>query len=345
MIPALKAFRVISGPSTEAPFDPFILDTTVSEVVEVCGGETIEHNGVTYEICDCLEGVAVDPQGGWRGSRSRGLRIKVPRVEDQGPKDQGPKDQGPKDQGPKDQGPKDQGSKGQGSKGQGSKGQGPKAPPAFPPSRLPASLNPSLHAATNIQQHSTRHDGQTALMPDQALPQTIRGARHDANRPLIIRLPLQQSSKEIIMSDTATAVITAEVKVKAAKRTTEADLMAKYSHIVPGTLRYDEVGTHANKQTVEIRCRDIHGKQNDETKRIATSDLFQSFWTAETKDALVKARNKAKRALANASTREAALAELGRLDSPERARAEVGVAAPAKRVRKSKADAATALGL
>lgn len=143
------------------------------------------------------------------------------------------------------------------------------------------------------------------------------------------------------MSDTATKT------PKTPKRTTEDALLAAWSHVLPGTLRFEESGTHAQKQTVEVKTRDTHGAFDGNTKRVATSDLFQSFWTADVKDALVKARNKAKRSLVKAATREAALAELESLDSPERARAELGAAAPvkAKRVRKSKADAAAALGL
>jgi len=74
------------------------------------------------------------------------------------------------------------------------------------------------------------------------------------------------------------------------KRHTETEITTMWSHVVPGTLRFDEEGSHANKQTVEIRTRDMFGELDGNTRRIATSDLFQCFWTRETKAELDKAR-------------------------------------------------------
>lgn len=70
----------------------------------------------------------------------------------------------------------------------------------------------------------------------------------------------------------------------------ETEITTAWSHVVPGTLRFESEGHHANKQTVEIRTRDIFGAFDGETRRIATSDLFQCFWTVETKAELDKAR-------------------------------------------------------
>ena len=100
------------------------------------------------------------------------------------------------------------------------------------------------------------------------------------------------------------------------KRSSEEEILATWSHVIPDTLRYDEEGKHEGKQTVEIRTRDIHGKPDGQTRRIATSDLFQCFWTEETKDALDKAKRSAKRKLATKS-RDEGVASLAALDTVE----------------------------
>jgi len=81
------------------------------------------------------------------------------------------------------------------------------------------------------------------------------------------------------------------------KRHTETEITTMWSHVVPGTLRFDEEGSHANKQTVEIRTRDMFGELDGNTRRIATSDLFQCFWTRETKAELDKAKRSRNRML------------------------------------------------
>lgn len=70
-------------------------------------------------------------------------------------------------------------------------------------------------------------------------------------------------------------------------------IRAKYPHAIVETLRWDAT---ANKQKVTIRTRDASGEFDGNTREIATSDLFQCFWTEDTKKALDKAKAKAKRA-------------------------------------------------
>lgn len=102
------------------------------------------------------------------------------------------------------------------------------------------------------------------------------------------------------------------------KRSNEAEILATWNHVVPKTLRYDEEGLHANKQTVEIRTRDINGQPDGKSRRIATSDLFQCFWTEETKDHLDRAKRSAKRKLSTKS-RDEGLESLAKLDTVEAA--------------------------
>lgn len=70
-------------------------------------------------------------------------------------------------------------------------------------------------------------------------------------------------------------------------------IRAKYPHAMVETLRWD---AQANKQKVTIRTRDAQGEYDGNTREIATSDLFQCFWTEDTKKAIDKAKAKAKRA-------------------------------------------------
>lgn len=103
---------------------------------------------------------------------------------------------------------------------------------------------------------------------------------------------------------------------------TNTEILAAWKHVVSDTLRFDTEGLHAKKQTVEIRTRNVHGDFDGQTRRIATSDLFQSFWTAETKVALDAAKRSNKRLLA---TDKAAAAgdRLATLDSVWKARDEL----------------------
>lgn len=87
-------------------------------------------------------------------------------------------------------------------------------------------------------------------------------------------------------------------KVKAASgierdSSTEQGLIAKWGErIVPGTLRYETDGVHAGKRTVEINCFKLLCAEEDasgfdwgdefsgETRRVATSDIFQVMGSA-----------------------------------------------------------------
>lgn len=95
---------------------------------------------------------------------------------------------------------------------------------------------------------------------------------------------------------------------KTATRATEAELLAKHSHLVPETLAYisptggcdnpnvpaDMLITHANKQVCQIRTRGIDGQPDGKTRWIATSDLHQVYHTQATKDAMDKAKRNQK---------------------------------------------------
>jgi len=105
------------------------------------------------------------------------------------------------------------------------------------------------------------------------------------------------------------------------KRHTETSIRATWTHVVPDTLRFETEGHHANKQTVEIRTRSVQGEFDGETRRIATSDLFQCFWTVETKAELDKRRRSAKR-MARAG-KEGASELMAQLDSVWRAQVEL----------------------
>jgi hypothetical protein len=83
-----------------------------------------------------------------------------------------------------------------------------------------------------------------------------------------------EAEAPVVVDAEAQPAVTTEavVKTKATKkpaRLTEEALLAKYPHIVPGTLRFETEGKHALKQTVEATLACGH------VTRIATSDLFQ----------------------------------------------------------------------
>ena len=103
---------------------------------------------------------------------------------------------------------------------------------------------------------------------------------------------------------------------------TNTEILAAWKHVVPDTLRFDTEGHHAKKQTVEIRTRDTQGAYDGQTRRIATSDLFQTFWTTDTKVALDAAKRSAKRLLTT-SKAEGAGERLSGLDSVWKARDEL----------------------
>lgn len=87
------------------------------------------------------------------------------------------------------------------------------------------------------------------------------------------------------------------------------------SNIVPNSLRYDEEGVHARKQTVEIYTIGLDGQLDGNTRRIATSDLHQVFFTEE----VAKERKKQNRAARSKARRAAAKAALAKVAEMEEA--------------------------
>ena len=89
-------------------------------------------------------------------------------------------------------------------------------------------------------------------------------------------------------------------------RATETELLAKHSHLIPGPLAYISpfggcdnpnvpehmLSTHRNKQVCQIAPVGVDGQPDGQTRWIASSDLHQVFWTAETKKALNKAKRR-----------------------------------------------------
>jgi hypothetical protein len=97
---------------------------------------------------------------------------------------------------------------------------------------------------------------------------------------------------------------TTEKKVSV-RRATEEQLHAKQaackktrtfwggeSNIVEGSLHFEEVGAHANKQTVLIRTIGLDGKPDGQERRVATSDLHQVHHTVEVAEELKKAKRR-----------------------------------------------------
>lgn len=77
-------------------------------------------------------------------------------------------------------------------------------------------------------------------------------------------------------------------------RYTEGTLKARHPHIVDGSLQWETGGKYKGKQTVMIKTRGIDGEFDGNTRRVATSDLHQVFWTEETKAALDRAKRSSK---------------------------------------------------
>lgn len=97
-------------------------------------------------------------------------------------------------------------------------------------------------------------------------------------------------------------------KPKAKKTLSEADqlkarereLRKKYKRIVVGSIRRETKGTHKNKLTVEITCA-VRGC--NETRRVATSDLFQvKYCEAHTEE--FRKKRRAERAKANRAAKK-----------------------------------------
>lgn len=90
----------------------------------------------------------------------------------------------------------------------------------------------------------------------------------------------------------------AKPKAKKSKRADEATILARYPQALPGTLRFEDEGKHAGKQTVLIACSEAGCKQQ---RRVATSDLFQINRCEEHAKASRKAAQAEKRELAKAA--------------------------------------------
>jgi hypothetical protein len=100
--------------------------------------------------------------------------------------------------------------------------------------------------------------------------------------------------------------LAAEAKEAEAKllADSEAQLVEKYGDkVVPGTVRRARKGSsHEGRLTVEIRTKGIDGEYDGQTRRVATSDVFQVNHTevvaAELRRAARNERARAKRAAA-----------------------------------------------
>jgi hypothetical protein len=106
------------------------------------------------------------------------------------------------------------------------------------------------------------------------------------------------------MDTTSKTATTTEKKVSV-RRATEEQLHDKQrackktrtfwggdSNIVEGSLRFEETGHHANKQTVEIKTVGVDGKPDGNTRRVATSDLHQVHSTEAVAEELKKAKRR-----------------------------------------------------
>lgn len=80
-----------------------------------------------------------------------------------------------------------------------------------------------------------------------------------------------------------------KIQKRSGGRLTEAYLLSKYPHIIPGSLRWDD---EAGKQTVTIRCT---ADGCDEERDVHTSDLFQvTMCVAHAKEARKARKTEAK---------------------------------------------------
>lgn len=90
----------------------------------------------------------------------------------------------------------------------------------------------------------------------------------------------------------------AKPKAKKSKRADESTILSRYPHALPGTLRFEDEGKHAGKQTVLIACSESGCKAQ---RRVATSDLFQIRFCEEHAKASRKAAQAEKREIAKAA--------------------------------------------
>lgn len=129
--------------------------------------------------------------------------------------------------------------------------------------------------------------------PDTPEPETRRqedtvSRKNGKPEPTTHATPAQAVETEQTQA-TATPAPTPDPKPPKSKRLTEGDLRTKYPGVVPGSLRWETEGTHANKQTVERKLECGH------TVRLATSDLFQVKACESCAKEAARERRKAKR--------------------------------------------------
>lgn len=74
----------------------------------------------------------------------------------------------------------------------------------------------------------------------------------------------------------------------------EALVLYKHPHVIPGTMKLD---ADAGKMKVQIQTFGLDGKYDGDKRRVATSDLHQTFFTAKTREAVNKLPPKDKTAL------------------------------------------------
>lgn len=92
------------------------------------------------------------------------------------------------------------------------------------------------------------------------------------------------------LSDEDKKILEAHLKGSKSRRVDEATLIAKYPHVVKGSLSFDP---SVNKQFVVIECAQ---KGCDETRRTFTSDLFQVTMCDGHRKEQAKAKREAKAA-------------------------------------------------
>jgi hypothetical protein len=97
------------------------------------------------------------------------------------------------------------------------------------------------------------------------------------------------------------SVVAVRAKMREAGRLTEAGLLAKYPHMVVGSLRWNDL---AQKQQVEITCG------CGSTREVFTSDLFQIDTCKPCTKIERKSRRKANKAAAKASKAQTATATI-----------------------------------
>lgn len=92
----------------------------------------------------------------------------------------------------------------------------------------------------------------------------------------------------------------------------EAEILKKYKNVTPGSIQREDSGTHAGKLTVEITCKNKRKKEGSSetyecgnTRRVATSDLFQVKLCEECVADLRLARRRRKAKTKRADARKA----------------------------------------